>query len=54
MDPGTSYHLYPAVIQAVLLFGAETGVVTPHIESLLGSFRYRVMRRLAGMQHQGL
>ena len=41
---------YLAVFQAVLLFGVETWVVTPLIGRLLGSFRHRVARSMAGMQ----
>ena len=51
MYPRTSGHFYLAVIQAVLLFGAEMWVVTPRIGRLLGLLYHRVDRRLVKMQH---
>ena len=41
-DTRTSGHLYLSVVQAVLLFDAETWVATPRILRLLGSFHNRV------------
>ena len=38
------------VTQAVLLFGAETWVLTPRMERALDSFQNRVARRLTGGQ----
>ena len=32
---------FKAVVQAVLIFGAETRVVTPHMGKALGTFRHR-------------
>ena len=39
---------FKVVVQSVLLFGAETGVVTPCMERVLGGFQYYVARRLMG------
>ena len=41
---------FKAVTQAVLLFGAETWVLTPNMERALSSFQHRVARRLTGRQ----
>ena len=38
-----------ALVQATLIFGADTWVVTPRIWRTLGSFHHRVAYRLAGM-----
>ena len=35
-------NFYLAIVKAVLLFGAETWVVSPHIERLLWNFHYRL------------
>ena len=39
---------FKAVIQAVLLFGAETWVVTSFVGKALGGFQIQVARRLMG------
>ena len=39
---------FKAVIQAVLLFGAEKWVLTPRIEQAMSSFQHRVAQRLTG------
>ena len=39
-----------AVVQQVLLFGAETGVVMPRIERALNSFMHGAARRITGRQ----
>ena len=41
---------YKAVAQAVLLFGAETWVLTPRMESALDSFQHRFVQRITGRQ----
>ena len=41
-DPKVSGSFYKAVAQAVLLFGAETWVLTPRMERALDSFQHRV------------
>ena len=41
---------YAAVTQAVLIFGAETWVLTPRMEKALESFQSRVTRRITGRQ----
>ena len=46
--PRLSGFLFKAVIQAVLLFGAEPWVVTPHMGKSLGGFQTKVARRLNG------
>ena len=38
-----------AVVQAVLLFGSETWVITPWMEKTLKGFHHRALRRMAGM-----
>ena len=39
---------YKAIVQAVLLYGCETWVVTPAILQLLASFHNRIARRISG------
>ena len=46
--PRLSGFFFKAVIQAVLLFGAETWVVTPCIVKALEGFHTQVARRLTG------
>ena len=38
-----------AVVQAVLLFGSETWVLTPRLERSLKGFRHQVARQMAVM-----
>ena len=45
-----SVNFYNAVAQVVLLFGAETRVLTNRMERALDSFQYRVARRITGKQ----
>ena len=40
--------LFKVVVQSVLIFGAETWVVTPHMGRVLGGFQDQVARRLKG------
>ena len=40
--------LFKAVVQAVLLFGSETWVLTPRMGRALRSFHHRVTRRITG------
>ena len=47
-DPKVTGKFYKAVAQAVLLFGAETWVLTQRMEKFLDRFQYRVARRLTG------
>ena len=49
-DPKMSRSFYTAVTQQVLLFGAETWVLTRKTESALDAFQGRVARRLTGRQ----
>ena len=46
--PEVSHNLYIAVTQQVLLFGAETWVLTKTMEAALDAFQGRVARRLTG------
>ena len=39
---------FKAVAQAVLLFGSETWVVTPHMSKDLGGFQAQVARHMMG------
>ena len=53
-DPKVSRNFYIAVTQQVLLFGAETWVLTKNMEATLDAFQDRVARRLTGrMPHHG-
>ena len=47
-DPKVSRNFYIAVIQQVLLFGAETWVLNKRMEAALDAFQGRVARRLTG------
>ena len=47
-DPKVSRNFYIAVTQQVLLFGAESWVLTKRMESALDAFQGRVARRLTG------
>ena len=47
-DPKVSRNFYIAVTQQVLLFGAETWVLTRKMEAALDAFQGRVARRLTG------
>ena len=46
--PRVSGFLFKAVVQLVLLFGAETWVVTPHMGWVLGGSQDQVARKLMG------
>ena len=39
-----------AVVQAFIIYGSETWVMTPHIGRFLGGFHHRVDHRLTGRQ----
>ena len=45
-----SGHFFKAVTQAVLLFGAETWVLTPGMDHALSNFQHRVARLLTRRQ----
>ena len=45
-----SGNFFKAVVQQVLLFGAETWVVTPRMERALNSFMHGSVRRVTGRQ----
>ena len=47
-DPKVSRNFYIAVTQQVLLFGAESWVLTVNMEAALDAFQGRVARRLMG------
>ena len=49
-DKRVSGNFFKAVVQAVLLFRAETWVLTPRIERALDSFMHRDARRITGKQ----
>ena len=49
-DKKVSGNFFKAVVQQVLLFGAETWVLTPRIERVLESFMHRDARRITGIQ----
>ena len=51
-DPKVSSSFYTAVTQAVLLFGAETWVLTPRMEKVLDSFQSRFVKKITGRQPQ--
>ena len=48
--PKVSELFFKAVVQAVLILGAETWVLTPRVERALSSFQQRVARWLTGRQ----
>ena len=48
--PKVSRSFYTAVAQTVLLFGAETWVLTPRMEKALDSLQSRVARNITGRQ----
>ena len=49
-DIKVSRSFYTVVTQAVLIFGAETWVLTPRMEKALGSFHSGVARKIMGRQ----
>ena len=49
-DPRITGRFYLVVVQASLIFGAETWVMTPRIGRLLGIFHHRVVRIIVGKQ----
>ena len=51
-DKRVSGKYFKAVVQAVILFGAETLVLAPRIERALESFMHRAARRITGKQPQ--
>ena len=48
----TSEHIYLAMIQLDVLYRPETGVLTPHMQRVLGGFHHRVALRLMWRQPQ--
>ena len=46
--PRVSGFFFNPVVQSVLLFGAETWVVTPHMVWVLGGFQDKLAQRLMG------
>ena len=53
-DPRISGMSFNAAVQAMLLFGLEMWVLTPHMEWSLGSFQHRVVRQITGSQPRRL
>ena len=51
-DKRVSGNFFKAVVQQVLLFGAEMWVLTPRIERALESFMHRAARSITGRQPQ--
>ena len=49
-DPKLSGNVFKALTQALLLFRAETWVLTPSMERSLSSFQQRVVRQITGRQ----
>ena len=47
-DPKVSRNFYISMTQQVLLFGAETWVLTKRMEAALDAFQVRVARRMTG------
>ena len=39
---------FKSIFQSVLMFGAETWVITPHMGWVLGGFQYQVAKQLTG------
>ena len=50
MELKVSGHFFKVLVEAVLLFGAETWVLTPRMDRYLSSFQHRVVRRIIGRQ----
>ena len=48
VEQRVSRFFFKAVVQAVLIFGAETWVVTPRMGGFLGGFQDQVARNLTG------
>ena len=48
MDNRTLGHFFVTVVQAILLFGSDMWVATPHIKRILGGFHHRVARWISG------
>ena len=42
IDAHTLGHLYQSIVNAILLFGLDTVVITPHIMRILGGFLHYV------------
>ena len=51
-DARTPGQIYLVVVQAVLLYGSDTWVLTPHMQRVLGGFHHRVARRMTRQQPQ--
>ena len=51
-SPRVSVMLFKAVVQVVLLFGADMWVMTPRIGRALGEFQHRVAQRIVGREPQ--
>ena len=51
-DARVSGNVFKAVVQAVLLFGAETWVLTLRTERAMESFQHRAARQITGRQPQ--
>ena len=49
LDRKTAGRFYVAVVQAVILFGSATWVLTPQLEKSLEVLHHRVVWRMAGM-----
>ena len=49
-DARTLGRIYVTVVQAVMIYGSETWVITPYIGRVLGGFHHRVACRLTGRQ----
>ena len=41
---------FKVLVHAVLLFGSDTWMLTPHMEQALGDFKHRVARWITGRQ----
>ena len=51
-DRRTAGRFYVAVVQAVLLFGSKTWVLTPRLEKAIEVFHQRETHQMAGMEPQ--
>ena len=52
VDARTLGQIYLVVVQAVLIYGPDTWVLTPHIQRVLGGFHHRVSHRLTRQKLQ--
>ena len=53
-DVWTMETLYKVLVQAVIIFGSETWILTPHMGQTLVGFQHKVAQQLMGKQTRRL